>query len=127
MDFADGQKFTDSLKVRCRKFYGAVAQEFLRKLVQGWTTDRAGLQRFLKEERLAYLQVLTAKVAVEKLNPLNRASGRFATVFAAGSLAIKYEIFPWKRDDLLQAILSCQLDGLTRTKVQYRTAGHLDF
>ena len=116
--FADGQKFTDSLKVRCRKFCGAVAQEFLHKLVQGWTTDRAGLKRFLKEERLAYLQVLKAKAAAEKLKPLNRASGRFATVFAAGSLAIKYEIFQWKRDDLLQAVLSCQLDGLTRTKVQ---------
>jgi putative DNA primase/helicase len=113
--FVDGQKFSDSLKVRCRKFYGAVAQEFLRKLVQGWTTDRAGLKRFLKEERLAYLQVLKAKAVAEKLKPLNRASGRFATVFAAGSLAIKYEIFQWKRDDLLQAILSCQLDGLTRT------------
>ena len=116
--FADGQNFTDKLKIRCRKFYGAVAQEFLRKLVQGWTTDRVGLQGFLKEERLAYLQVLKAKAAAGELKPLNRASGRFATVFAAGSLAIKYEILPWKRDDLLQAILSCQLDGLTRTKVQ---------
>ena len=116
--FADGQTLTDKLKIRCRKFYGAVAQEFLRKLVQGSTTDRAGLRKFLKEERLAYLQVLKAKAAAEELKPLNRASGRFATVFAAGSLAIKYEILPWKRDDLLQAILSCQLDGLTRTKVQ---------
>ena len=116
--FADGQTFTDKLKIRCRKFYGEVAQEFLGKLVQGWTTDRAGLQQFLKEQRLAYLQVLKAKAAAEELKSLNRASGRFATVFAAGSLAIKYEIFPWKRDDLLQAILSCQLDGLTRTKVQ---------
>ena len=30
----------------------------------------------------------------------NRSSERFATVFAAGSLAIKYRIFPWNRDDL---------------------------
>jgi len=116
--FADGQNFTDKLKIRCRKFYGAVAQEFLRKLVQNWTTDRAGLKRFLKEERLAYLQVLEAKAAVENLRPLNRASGRFATVFAAGSWAIRYEIFHWQRDYLLQAVLSCQLDGLTRPKVQ---------
>jgi hypothetical protein len=116
--FADGQTFTDKLKIRCRKFYGAVAQEFLGKLVHGWTTDQPGLQQFLNEERLAYLQLLKAKAAAEKLKPLNRASGRFAKVFVAGSLAIKYEIFPWKRDDLLQAILSCQLDGLRRTKVE---------
>ena len=83
MDLLMAKNFTDSLKVRCRKFYGAVAQEFLRRLVQGWTTEPAGLKRFLTEERLAYLQLLTAKLAVEKLNPLNRASGRFATVFAA--------------------------------------------
>ena len=45
------------------------------------------------------------------LRPLNRASGRFATTFAAGSLAIKYQIFRWSREDLLEAILTCQLDG----------------
>ena len=43
---------------------------------------------------------------------MSRSSGRFATVYAAGCLAIRYKIFLWKRKELLHAILSCQLDGL---------------
>jgi hypothetical protein len=53
------------------------------------------------------------------LRPLNRASERSATVFAAGSLAIRYKIFLWDRDELLQAILSCQLDGLRGAKAEH--------
>ena len=124
--FADGQTLTDKLKIRCRKFYGAVAQEFLGKLVQGWTTDRAGLQQFLKDERLAYLQVLKAKAAAEELEPLNRVSGRFATIFAAGSLAIKYEIFPWKGTVCFKpSVVPARRNDAHEGPI--RTAGHLDF
>jgi hypothetical protein len=35
-------------------------------------------------------------------------------VYAAGCLAIKYKIFLWSRKDLLQAVLSCQLDALLK-------------
>jgi len=76
------------------------------------------LKRFLRRQRAAYLRAIKAKARAEELKPLNRASGRFATVFAAGSLAIRYKIFPWDRDELLQAILSCQLDGLRAAKTE---------
>ena len=51
----------------------------------------------------------------EDVKPLNRASERFATVYAAGALAIKLgvlEELDWDRNALRKAILSCQLDGL---------------
>jgi uncharacterized protein (DUF927 family) len=114
----NGQKFTDALKIRCRKFCGAVGQEFVRKLVQDRARDAPALKRFLKRERAAYLRAIQARAEAEKLKPLNRASGRFATVFTAGSLAIRHKIFPWDRDELLQAILSCQLDGLWAAKTE---------
>jgi putative DNA primase/helicase len=116
--FPNGQKFTDALKIRCRKFCGAVGQEFVRKLVQDRARDAPALKRFLKRERAAYLRAIQARAEAEKLKPLNRASGRFATVFTAGSLAIRHKIFPWDRDELLQAILSCQLDGLWAAKTE---------
>jgi putative DNA primase/helicase len=116
--FENGQKFTDALKVRCRKFCGAVGEEFVQRLVKDRADDPAALKRFLRAERKAYLQAL--KIRAENLRPLNRALGRFATTFAAGSLTIKYGIFRWNRADLLQAVLCCQLDGLrhSRTKNQ---------
>jgi putative DNA primase/helicase len=115
--YADGRRFTDGLKIRCRKYYGVVGPAFVHKLVGDRTKNAEQLRRFLNRERDAYLQAIKTKAETEKLKPLNRASGRFATVFAAGSLAIKYRIFRWNRQALLQAILSCQLDGLRHSKV----------
>ena len=93
--FADGQKLTDRLKIRCRKFCGAVGRAFACKLVQDRANDADRLKQFLTSRRQAYLRAINAKVQAEQLKPLNRASGRFATVYAAGSLAIKYRIFLW--------------------------------
>jgi putative DNA primase/helicase len=118
-EFTSGQKFTDSLKIRCRKFCGAVGCAFVCKLVQDRANDADRLKQFLKSRRQAYLQAINAKAQAERLNPLNRASGRFATVFAAGSLAIKYRIFRWDQAALLQAILACQLDGLRLAKAEH--------
>jgi uncharacterized protein (DUF927 family) len=120
--FENGQKFTDSLKIRCRKYCGAVGKEFVRQLVTDRAKDPAGLKTRLKRERTAYLQAVNAQAQEFGLRPLNRASGRFATVFAAGVLAINYGLFPWKRDELLQAILSCQVDGLRRAAADQKQA-----
>jgi hypothetical protein len=120
--FENGQQFTDDLKVRCRKFCGAAGEEFVRRLVQNRSTDPAGLKQFLKAERNVYLQAIKAQAQAQNLKPLNRASGRFATTFAVGSLGIKYGILPWTRDDLLQAILSCQLDGLRYSQTKNQQA-----
>jgi putative DNA primase/helicase len=118
--FDNGEKFTHVLKVRCRKFCGVVGEEFVQRLVKNRADDPAALKRFLSAERKAYLQAL--KSQAENLRPLNRASGRFATTFAAGSLAIKYRIFRWNRDDLMQAVLSCQLDGLRYSQTESQQA-----
>jgi putative DNA primase/helicase len=120
--FENGQKFTDTLKIRCRKFCGAMGEEFVRRLVQDRSTDPAGLKQFLKAERNVYLQAIKAQAQAQNLKLLNRASGRFATTFAAGSLGIKYGILRWSRDDLLQAILSCQLDGLRYAQTENQQA-----
>ena len=116
--FAAGQKFTDDLKIRCRKYCGTVGPAFVLKLVRARARVAAfvNLKLFLKQERAAYLKASKAKA--KKLTALNRASGRFATVFAAGSLGIKFQIFPWHRDELLKSILSCELDGLRFAKAE---------
>jgi putative DNA primase/helicase len=120
--FADGGRFTDSLKIRCRKYCGAVGKEFVRQLVTDRAKDPAELRTRLKRERKAYLHAINAQAQELGLRPLNRASGRFATVFAAGVLAINYGLFPWKREELLQAILSCQVDGLRQAAADLKQA-----
>jgi putative DNA primase/helicase len=120
--FENGQKFTDALKVRCRKFCGSAGEQFVDRLVRDRARDPTALKLFLQGERKAYLECLKAKTEAGDLRPLNRASGRFATTFAAGSLAIKYQIFCWDRGDLLEAILACQLDGLRHSRTSNKQA-----
>jgi hypothetical protein len=48
---------------------------------------------------------------------IERASARFATVYAAGRLAIQLGVLDWNRDELRKAILKCQLDGLAKSEV----------
>jgi hypothetical protein len=108
--FPSGQKLADKLQRGARMYYGTPIREFVRRLVHDRQSDAPELKDFLKGERQAYLLALEKKT--EALRPLNRASGRFATVFAAGSLAIHYGILLWERKKLLRAVLRCQLDQL---------------
>lgn len=109
---ADGAALTDELRSRCSKFFGTPSREFLRRLVDERDQHPDRLGKFLRDRRKRYLARVAARAKAIKCKPLNRASGRFATVYAAGCLAIRYGVFPWSRKDLLKAVLSCQLDGL---------------
>lgn len=113
--YTDGASLTDELKSSCRKFYGTPAQVFVERLVAEQVEHPGRVQRFLRNRRRRYLKCITTKAKAVGLKPLNRASSRFATVYAAGCLAIRYGVLRWTRKDLLKAILSCQLDGLRLT------------
>lgn len=114
-----GVDLTDKLKRYCRKYFGAPSREFVEKLVTEHTNDPRALKKYLKIRRAKYLKLCKAKADAEGLRPLNRVAARFATVYAAGCLAIRYGILPWSRNALSKAILSCQFDGLRHgVKVQ---------
>jgi putative DNA primase/helicase len=116
--FADGGKLTDELKTRSCRFFGTPRHEFAQRLAEERKRDRLRLERWLNRRRRAYLKKLQKEV--KKLlaenpaakPPLQRASARFATVYAAGALAAKYGVFPLSRKQLANAILRCQLDSL---------------
>jgi putative DNA primase/helicase len=115
--FAAGENLTDTLVVRCRKYYGTAGRAFERRLVEDRKKDVKQLRESLAGWRNEYIRVLKSKAQAEVLKPLQRSTGRCATVYAAGRLALQYGILRWNRQALLQAILSCQLDGLRHSKV----------
>jgi putative DNA primase/helicase len=98
--FDDGGKLTDELKARSCRFFGTPRHEFARQLAGERKRNQDNLKGWLERHRQAYLKKLEGKV--QKLlsenpavkAPLQRASARFATVYAAGALAIKYGVFP---------------------------------
>jgi putative DNA primase/helicase len=110
--FASGEKFSDELQGQSRRICGTPIRAFVKRLVKARRADKRALREFLAEQRKTYRRRLKAKVESAGLKPLNRISGRCATTFAAGSLAIEYGILPWRRKQLLNAILRCELDGL---------------
>jgi putative DNA primase/helicase len=109
--FSDGAALTDAIKARCRSVFGTPGYQFVRKLYKD-KDSRFAAKKFVAARRNFYINRIRREATSRGLKPLGRAAGRFATVYAAGCLAIKYGIFTWSRRDLSRAILSCQLDGL---------------
>jgi putative DNA primase/helicase len=113
----NGRKLTDHLKSQCRTYYGVPIREFISKLLTGLQRGKVGaLKVALKKLRHQYLNDLNNELKKRPtlVHPLERASARFATVYAAGALAISLGVLNWDRDALRKAILSCQLDGLKK-------------
>jgi putative DNA primase/helicase len=111
-DFSDGEHLTDALKQGSRRYFGTAGREFLSRLQKDRNDDLVGLKKVLSEYRARYRKAAAKAIEIERLRSLTRTSSRFATVFAAGCLAIRYGILPWSKGDLLKAILECQLAGL---------------
>lgn len=113
--FSDGAALTDAIKARCRSVFGTPGHQFVHKLYKN-KTSRSVAKKFVLARRTYYVNRIRQEAKSMGLKPLERATARFATVYAAGCLAIKYGIFTWGRKDLLRAILSCQLDSLIQAR-----------
>jgi hypothetical protein len=109
--FSDGAALTDALKSRCRSVFGTPGYRLIRRIYQS-KNSKAAAKKFVSARRAFYIKQLRQAAQAKGLKPLERAAARFATVYAAGCLAIQYGIFAWERKAVLRAILSCQLDGL---------------
>jgi hypothetical protein len=109
--FADGAELTDTIKARCRTIFGTPGYRLIQKLYEN-KDSRSAAKAFLAARRSYYIPRARKAADSKGLKPLERATARFATVYAAGCLAISYGIFTWTRKDLFRAILSCQIDGL---------------
>lgn len=112
--FADGGKLSQAIKVRSREHFGVAGPAFIERLVAEVSNEagKAECIKFLRERRAAYRRHLDRKAKAEGLRVLERPADRFASVYAAGCLAMRYGILPWKRRALRKAMLACHLDAL---------------
>jgi putative DNA primase/helicase len=106
-----GSRLTSYLKGQCRRHYGVPIRQFLSRLS---ARIRRGNTRALTVglQGLRHQYIEHLKEHVGAIQPLGRASNMFATVYAAGALAIRLGVLDWKKSALGNAVLSCQLDGL---------------
>ena len=109
--YEDGAALTDAIKDACRHTFGAPGYEFVRRI---YKNKRALMfaKAFVAKRRDGYIRLARRRAAKTGVKLLERATARFATVYAAGCLAIYYRIFTWSRADQLQAVSACQFDRI---------------
>ena len=96
-----------SSKSIARTHHGKAAREFLKQFAAELREDRARLITRLRARREWHLKQARPRVASPSRD-LSRIHQKFATIYAAGALAIDYEILPWSRRELTDALLRCE-------------------
>jgi putative DNA primase/helicase len=90
-----------------RSHHGVAARDFLKRFARELRDDKASIAGWLEERRQGYLKRVRP-IVVSPNRDLERVHQKFATIYAAGALAIDYEILPWSRGELLKALFECE-------------------
>ncbi len=100
--------YGDRLRQLSRNF-GWAGPEFVRRPVLEIGAGRASVEAFVDERRRTYRD---AAEGIRSLGgrDLTRISDKFATMYVAGCLAIRYNILRFTEADFLQALLTCERD-----------------
>lgn len=100
------EKRFESMARACAANHGAVFEDYLEKLCDGSVDVRKlaakHRDRFAKRVTSLHEEAIARNVA-----------RKFGVVYAAGRLAIKFKLVPWKREDLFSAIESVFHDAKT--------------
>jgi putative DNA primase/helicase len=105
---ADVVAFCRRIQAVAARNFGHPSRDFLRQVVEQRRRDKATLLAWLEKRRAFYLR--HAHSIQSPGRRLNRIHEKMATVYAAACLAIKFGIFPWQRQRVLDALLSCTRD-----------------
>jgi putative DNA primase/helicase len=106
-DFVDHAAFSVELLRVARQNYGVASVEFIQRMVEWCEQDEAGLVAWLQARREAYLRLARRRVRSTSRD-LTRFHQRFATIYAAGALAISLGVLPWNYGLLWEALLGCE-------------------
>jgi hypothetical protein len=98
--------FLDRVRAVAHQHHGHAARTFLRRFAAELEGSGAEVREWLKDHRRWYLQQIRKRVSSER--DLERVHQKFATVYAAGALAIDYKILPWSRKELEEALFDCE-------------------
>jgi putative DNA primase/helicase len=104
--FDNHAAFSAELKNIARHHHGRAAREFLRQFAADLREDKPELKTWLDASRKWHLKRVFPRVSISR--DLERTHQKFATIYAAGALAIDYEILPWSKRELSDALLQCE-------------------
>jgi putative DNA primase/helicase len=105
--FESHAKFSEELLAIARAHCGRAARASLKGFAAELRKDEASIKACLQERRARYLKHVR-KVVISAGRDLERFHQKFATIYAAGALAIDYQILPWSRSELGKALVVCE-------------------
>jgi putative DNA primase/helicase len=101
-DIPDVDRYLQRLNQACESYYGVAGRAYLKRLVRERASDPSALEAFLRQE-MARFEADVANHA--QVDP--RIRRRFAGLFAAGQLGLRYQILPSRCDRFMEAISTC--------------------
>jgi hypothetical protein len=104
----DLDAFAARLLELARANHGWLGFYFVTELARALASDQAEVVKFFAARRDVYKRRASEIVAPGR--NLSRVHGKLATVYAAGCLAIRFQLLPFTRAELLEAIHTCERD-----------------
>ena len=105
--FGDHAVFSAELKSIARAHHGRAAREFLRQFAANLREDNPSLVTWLGARREWHLKQVRPRV-VSTVRDLERIHQKFATIYAGAALAIDYDLLPWSKRELSEALSACE-------------------
>ena len=106
--FDSSSEFMEELSSMCDSNYGTPIVNFIANLLADIKHDRDDAAAYLKNR----IDWFIGETGVDRnIGPDVRMAKRFALPYAAGCLAIDYDILPYKRHDLFLLIKACYLSA----------------
>lgn len=109
----DGIKSSNELvhaiKDATHRYYGSAKPAFLKRLVADIQDDRESVKRKLEKG----IEFFLNKHQVDRNSGIQvRIAKRFAIAYVAGSMAVKYGVLPFTKQDVMKGISTCYQDSL---------------
>jgi hypothetical protein len=96
--------FADMIRAGASKTFGIAVRRFLRRLTEELAVDREGLIAWLKDR----MERFRPRLPVDDGDSAQaRIREHFVTVYAAGRLALRYDLLPWSSKHLSEAVIAC--------------------
>ncbi|EKQ3316802.1 DUF927 domain-containing protein [Escherichia coli] len=108
-DINSSNELVHAIKDATHRYYGSAKPAFLKRLVADIQDDRESVKRKLEKG----IEFFLDKHKVDRNSGIQvRIAKRFAIAYVAGSMAVKYGVLPFTKQDVMKGISTCYLDSL---------------
>ena len=112
--------YGNELRRLARTHFGWVGPEFSRRLERWLQADLPAVHAFVAACHEAY-HAAAENIESSGGRDVGRISNRFATLYLAGCLAVRFQIFPFTEAEVLEALLTCHRDHVAFIDEQLKT------